>query len=327
MSDRTDKTYGKKIFVNRNKEREMIVCIGEILADMTGTDRKSRYQFDCYAGGAPFNVSCGIARLGGDVTFAGCVGQDAIGAYLKRYADGVEGLRTRIATDRTRNTTLAFVTLSEAGERSFSFFRKNTADYALDMPMVEDLIRDAQIVHIGSLMLSEESGRAFAEEVFGYAKRCKKRVSFDVNYREDIYESAEEAKRIYSSWLTRADILKLSEDEAELFYGAHADEELRALSKDKMIFVTLGKAGAKLYVNGEATLRPTIDVKVVDTNGAGDAFYAGALFKILCGESDPVSILDFANVCGALATTRHGATEVLPSLKEIEGYLKRVNAE
>lgn len=305
----------------------MIVCIGEILADMTGTDMGGSYKFACYAGGAPFNVACGIARLGGDVTFAGCVGQDAIGTFLKRYADGVAGLKSRIATDRTRNTTLAFVTLSESGERSFSFFRKNTADYALEMPMVEDLIGQAEIVHIGSLMLSEARGREFAEEVYRCVKRCGKKVSFDVNYREDIYESGEAAKQIYAAWLPRADILKLSEDEAELFFGARADEALRVLSEDKVIFVTLGKAGAKEYAGGQVTHRPTIDVKVVDTNGAGDAFYAGALYEILRGESDPKRILDFANVCGALATTVHGATEVLPPLQEIEGYLKRTEGK
>lgn len=49
--------------------------------------------------------------------------------FLREYAAGVNGLDSEIYTDRKRNTTLAFVTLSESGERSFSFFRKNTAYY------------------------------------------------------------------------------------------------------------------------------------------------------------------------------------------------------
>ena len=90
----------------------MIFCIGEILADMIGTKRGRSIQFECFAGGAPFNVACGIAKLGGNVAFAGCVGDDEIGSFLKNYAAGVANLKSVISTDPTRNTTIAFVTLN-----------------------------------------------------------------------------------------------------------------------------------------------------------------------------------------------------------------------
>lgn len=296
----------------------MIFCIGEILADMIGTKRGRSIRFECFAGGAPFNVACGIAKLGGNVAFAGCVGDDEIGSFLKNYAAGVANLKSVISTDPTRNTTIAFVTLNEEGERSFSFFRKNTADYALSLPMAEKLWEEADIIHLGSLMLSEEQGRCFADEVFHKAKTCGKKISFDVNYREDIFDNEETAKHIYTEWLSRADILKLSEDEATMFFGENIDESLKRLSAQRIVFVTLGKAGAAMYADGEKTSRPTADVKVVDTNGAGDAFYAGVLYQIEKGEKCPETILDFANVCGALTTSKHGATEALPSMNEVE---------
>ena len=299
----------------------MIVSIGEILADMVGKKAEKSVRFECFAGGAPFNVACGVAKLGGNIKFVGCVGNDEIGVFLKEYAAGVDGLGSEIYTDSERNTTLAFVTLSESGERSFSFFRKNTADYAFDISMAETSVREADIVHIGSLMLSEKRGRMFAEEVAALVKGAGKLLSFDVNFREDIFESKDAAKAVYAPWLERADILKLSEEEAEMFFGKNRERALSELSVGKKIFVTLGKNGAALYENGTMRECGTIDVRVIDTNGAGDAFYAGALRQIDGGEKDGGKILRYANICGALATAKHGATEALPFGSEVEKYL------
>lgn len=299
----------------------MIVSIGEILADMVGKKAEKSVRFECFAGGAPFNVACGVAKLGGNIKFVGCVGNDEIGVFLKEYAADVVGLGSEIYTDSERNTTLAFVTLSESGERSFSFFRKNTADYAFDISMAETSVREADIVHIGSLMLSEKRGRMFAEEVAALVKGAGKLLSFDVNFREDLFESTDTAKTVYAPWLERADILKLSEEEAEMFFGKNRERALSELSVGKKIFVTLGKKGAKLYENGTMRECGTIDVRVVDTNGAGDAFYAGALRQIDGGEKDGDKILRYANICGALATAKHGATESLPCGSEVAKYL------
>lgn len=300
----------------------MILSIGEILADMIGTKQGRHVELECFAGGAPFNVAVGIARLGGQVNFLGCVGQDEVGDFLKAYA-AEEGLSKYIQTDDTRNTTIAFVTLNEEGERSFSFLRNHTADYALSISSAKELIAKADLVHIGSLMLSEEKGREFAEAVYAFAKERGKRVSFDVNYREDIFQSAEEAKGVYASWLSRADVLKLSEDEVQLFFGEKKEEELKRLSVGRKVFVTLGKHGSVMYENGAATSCPSINVQVTDTTGAGDAFYAGVLTQIDRGVTDAQQILSFANVCGALATTKHGATEALPNQIEVERLLKK----
>ncbi len=302
----------------------MILCIGEILADMVGRKEGKVLHFDGFAGGAPFNVACGIAKLGGSVRFYGCVGKDEIGAFLRAYASGIENLQSRIDEAEDRNTTLAFVTLSDAGERSFSFFRKGTADYALSADAALREMGEAQIVHIGSLMLSERSGRAFARKVAAAARRAGKKVSFDVNFRDDIFRDRAEAIRIYSEWLERADILKLSEEEAEMFFGAEQEEALLRLSAGRTIFVTLGKRGARLYRDGACAERGSIAVHAVDTNGAGDAFYAGALYSLDKGVTDAERILAFANVCGALTTTRHGAADAFPAAQEVQ---ERLGAE
>lgn len=109
----------------------MILCIGEILADMIGTVKDGSLWYERKAGGAPFNVACAAKKFGAEVKFAGSVGNDLIGDFLINFADARKLDGVLIERDNNRNTTLAFVELDENGERSFCFYRKNTADYNL----------------------------------------------------------------------------------------------------------------------------------------------------------------------------------------------------
>ena len=132
----------------------MILCVGEILADLIANDNDGIVSYEKRAGGAPFNVACTIAKLGGEVSFAGNVGDDLIGKFLYDYAKTQNLKNNLINIDSKHNTTLAFVDLDSNGERSFCFYRKNTADYHL-FDIDEQIIKSSNIIHIGSLMLSE----------------------------------------------------------------------------------------------------------------------------------------------------------------------------
>ncbi len=298
----------------------MIVCIGEILADMIGHRKEHTVEYHCHAGGAPFNVACCIARLGDPVHFYGRVGKDEVGRFILEEAAKEKDLHSHITVDDRHNTTLAFVTLGDQGERSFSFARKESADYAFDPADEIPELAGADIVHIGSLILSEASSRAFAKNVCRRAKHMGKKISFDVNYREDVFSSREEAIQTYRPWLEWADIVKLSEEEVALFF--ESENELKIFSQDKKVFVTLGQQGAMLWEKGNCTFCASIAVQPVDTTGAGDAFFAGALFQIDSGVTDARQILQFANICGALSTQAYGALGGLP---QKEAVLERMD--
>ncbi|MBO5101546.1 MAG: carbohydrate kinase, partial [Clostridia bacterium] len=242
----------------------MLVCIGEILADMIGEEKNGITTYERKAGGAPFNVACALKRFGRDVKFVGSVGDDLIGQFLIRFA-GDFGMDTAyIHKNAERNTTLAFVELNEEGERSFCFYRKNTADYL--MPSVGDgLLMSADIVCIGSLMLSDADCVEYALDVIERAHALGKTVAFDVNYRTDIYRDKESAVKTYKRILQAADIVKFSEDEVETF----TEDYVNSLS-DKLVLITLGKEGSEWRYKGKKNRVPTISVKPVDTTGAGD---------------------------------------------------------
>jgi len=303
----------------------MILCVGEILADMIGAEKEGSYIFERKAGGAPFNVACGIKKFGGSSAFAGSVGDDLIGDFLINFAK--EKNLDGIIIDRLpdRNTTLAFVQLDKAGERSFCFYRKNTADYCLPK-LSDEVISNADIVYIGSLMISEASGYKYALKLAKRAHTLGKIVAFDVNFRTDIFRDSDSAKKRYMQMLEKADILKFSEDEITIFGEQYINNKL----KDKLVCISLGADGSEWRLGGKSGKVKSIAVKPVDTTGAGDAFFAGVL-KGLDGvprEGYTAELLNSvfveANVCGALNTLGKGAIDCLPDREKIKKYLEKL---
>ena len=299
----------------------MLLCIGEILADMIGEEKNGIITYERKAGGAPFNVACALKKFGAEVKFIGSVGDDLIGRFLINYACDFGMDTTYIHQNTERNTTLAFVELNEQGERSFCFYRKNTADYF--MPTVSDgLIKSADIVCIGSLMLADPRCVEYALDIIDRAHAMGKTVAFDVNYRTDIFRDKESAVKTYKKILATADIVKFSEDEVETFTEEYVDG-----LTDKLVLITLGKEGSEWRCNGKKKRISTITVNPVDTTGAGDAFFAGALSIIDKNVGKPLTdeVLDlalrFGNVAGALNTTGRGAIDNLPDIDTVNKYL------
>ena len=84
----------------------MILCVGEILADMIGKTENGVFSYERRAGGAPFNVACGVKKFGVNSAFLGTVGDDLIGKFLYDFAkEHVDEAYVRL--DATHNTTLA----------------------------------------------------------------------------------------------------------------------------------------------------------------------------------------------------------------------------
>ena len=163
----------------------MIVVYGEILIDMNVHANENK--IDYFVGGAPFNVAYSIKKFKEDVTFVGCVGKDYFGQKIIDFVLDC-GFNNKYIHKVNNNTTLAIVNNTTDGERFFSFLREDSADYQFDDKSLM-LIEDASIVHIGSLMISKEKGFDFAKKIIQIAKKNNKKISFDVNYRADIFKS------------------------------------------------------------------------------------------------------------------------------------------
>ena len=164
----------------------MILSIGEILVDIfvDGENKK------VFPGGAPFNVACNITHFNNaDVAFYGAVGNDEYGEFLTRFASNNLS-HPYIEVSKKYHTTEAIVTLVD-GERSFRFNRDLGADYHLNIDTLKICdLSNVKIVHLGSLMLSKKEGRKFFDEAVKYFRQFKDiKISFDLNYRDDIFTS------------------------------------------------------------------------------------------------------------------------------------------
>ena len=289
----------------------MILSIGEILADVIDDNGKKQK----YTGGAPFNLIVNAKRSGATAGFIGRVGNDETGKFLMEETSkyGLDYLD--IQTDLNRNTTLALVTLTD-GERDFKFIRQDTADYNIDFDSIDfSKYQDLKIIHLGSLMLSEKSGVELANKIVNKAKSLGVKLSFDVNFRTDIFKDEDSAIKTYLPFIKSADIVKFSDDELLLFTGEIDVEKgcQKIAKKGQLIVVTLGKKGSFYYLDGNSGSVPTEPVIPVDTTGAGDAFYGTFLAGIESVEYTDKNIktaMKLANENGAKTTLFKGAIKL-----------------
>ena len=307
-----------------------IVTIGEVLIDLTqtGKDEKGIPLFTANPGGAPANLAVAAARLGAQTAFIGKVGTDAFGRYLTEVLqeNGVDV--SWLAADTSHPTTMAVVSVDDSGERDFSFYRSANADVMLckeDIP--EGALKNAKIVHFGSVSLTADPSRTATLDAAARAKKLGAVITYDPNYRANLWKNKEEAIAQMKAPLPLVDILKVSDEELPLLTGtadcASGTEQL-AQNGIKLIFVTLGANGV-FYRFGEQTGHVAgVPCKVGDTNGAGDTFFGAALSRLCKEDLDALTveklegILAFANKAASITTSRHGAIPAMPTLAEVE---------
>ena len=253
------------------------------------------------------------------------MGEDPFGRFLaaELRVEGVDvgGLQTTAAA----RTTLAFVSLDAAGERSFVFFRQPGADMLLAAAQLDRaLLSRARIFHFGSFSLSAEPAASATREALRLARAGGALISYDPNLRLHLWPDAEAARRAILPLIAQADILKLSAEELPILT---TDGDARSLWRNSLraLIVTDGGRGARLITPKGEWRAPGFRVRTVDTTGAGDAFVA-ALLARLAEEPDALAVapeetLRYACAAGALATTARGATTAMPTQKAIQQLL------
>ena len=293
----------------------MIVCAGELIVDCFNENGKTVKA----AGGAPFNVAAGISLLGGEARFYGTVGADENGEFMLSEIAKLPFSKTKIDVIKGHHTTYSEV-ISENGERSFRFHRDGV-DYLLSFGSASLLLdKEPSIIHLGSLCLPFSEGRQFVDDVYGYlSSHPNTRLSFDVNYRDDIFASKEEAIAIYRALVPLFDIVKMSDEEQAVLYPSGYETR-----PGQLLVLSCGKSGSKAYLERKEYSAPSNPLKPVDTTGAGDAFYSFFLSEVdACGDISKLDVakaLHYANAAGAIATQRVGAISSLPTLDEVKAF-------
>lgn len=318
-----------------------IVSLGEILIDYTPRE-KSQSGMDVFEqnpGGAPANVLVSATKLGLNTAFIGKIGCDMQGDFLRKTLDS-QNIETKgLISDNNYFTTLAFVSIDEKGERNFSFARKPGADTMLTKDEVDlDLIENAKIFHFGSLSLTDELAREATLFAIKKAKEANAFISYDPNYRAPLWQSKETAIEKMTSVLEFIDILKISDEETFLMTGEqdpYIASEILISKGIPIVAVTLGAKGALISTSeGTAHVSGFKPEKICDTNGAGDSFWGGFLYKIIQNKKSPYELtLDevventkFANCVASLCVENFGAIPAMPTLEIVENRLKNLKS-
>lgn len=312
-----------------------LICIGEMVIDFLPGKEPGSYIRN--AGGAPANVAISAARNGISSGMYTKVGDDDFGVFLQDTLrrEGVEILNPE--REKKALTTLAFVSLNESGERSFTFGRKPGADMFLCKEEITDEeLEKASVIHAGSFSLSAECSKEAAVDALSRAHGMGKLVSFDINYRnvawnDDKDACAGEVKKL----LHLVDFLKVSDEEVDMLGG---EGQIPAVMEEygiAVVMLTLGGDGCRCYYRGGCFEDPGYAVeagRVVDTTGAGDAFWGGFLSRLLIlgvskTEDLTEAILkdasDYGNISGSICVQAKGAIASLPDRKTIEDFREK----
>jgi fructokinase len=316
-----------------------VTALGELLIDFTpsGVNEWGIALFGRNPGGAPANMLAMNNKLGGKTAFIGKVGDDEFGRYLEKTLQSAGIATAGLVKDGAYLTTLAIVQLSESGDRSFSFYRREGADLMLRWGEVRrELIESSAIFHFGSVSLSGQPCRDTVHEAVRYAKSKGKIISYDPNYRPFLWPDESTAKTEISALLGSADILKVSEEEMVLLSGETDVERGSSLLAEEgpaIVLVSLGPKGAHFRCAAGTGSLPSYDVATVDTTGAGDAFLGAVHYRLrhktladlrAIPRDELANIVDFANAAGSLTTARKGAIPALPDLAAIETCRREV---
>ena len=313
-----------------------VVAMGELLIDFTcvSKDAEGYPTMAAHPGGAPANFLAALAKFGTSAALLGKVGNDAFGKLLVGTLDqagiGTSGI---IMADDVF-TTLAFVTLDETGNREFSFSRKPGADTCLRYDELNmELIDNAKVFHFGTLSLTDEPARTTTYKAVEYAKNAGKLITYDPNLRKPLWKDLEEAKKQLIWGMTKADVVKISDEEVEFLWGLGVEEGAEYILKKfyvKLVFVTCGADGC-YFKNAVASGKvPSLSgIKVVDTTGAGDIFGGSAVYKLLqtgkapetLSEDELREVVTFACTSAGLSTTKPGG---ISSVHEYQQILDRI---
>jgi len=265
-----------------------ILCVGEVLVDFIGHQPdvhiNETRDYHRYLGGSPANVAMNAARLGLNSAMVACVGNDGFGEYVfERFAEiGVDSSNVKKSE---LATSVIFVSRS-IGTPDFIPYRD--ADYHITEDQISsELLANTTVFHTTCFALSKKPAQETilkkAQEAFNLG--CQ--LSIDLNYASRLWNSKEEAMEVINAYCALNPLLKISEDDMLRFFGKEIPHEdifafFHKLGVD-VICLTSGSKGVKLAQNGNKTIQlPAIKIeKVLDTTGAGDAFWSGFLFAYI----------------------------------------------
>ena len=309
-----------------NLKKSKIVIVGSYNTDlMSKTPWLPKHgetvlggPFKLGPGGKGSNQAVAAARLGAEVCFIGCIGEDYFGEVARNNF-----IREKINIDylrisKTRHTGMAFILVDDKTAENMIVVAPGS-NMEIDIPLVEtarDIILSADII-----LLQLEIPVKIVEYVIILVYKSNNTIS--------ILNPAP-GKKLEKKILEKVSLMTPNRSELELMTNRNVNtiEEAEKAAKEiiysgvKDVIVTLGKEGALVVNSKETTHVPNFEeVKIVDSTGAGDAFNGGLAIALSEGKN-LVEATYFANAVASLNVTKIGTAPAMPYREEVEEFLK-----
>ncbi|WP_047679259.1 MULTISPECIES: sugar kinase [Xenorhabdus] len=279
-------------------QRQKIALIGECMIELNGIPFGAMTQS---YGGDVLNSAVYLARAGGkkfDVHFVTVMGTDPLSeGMISSWQQ--EGINTSLVLrDNAHQPGLYLIQLDEKGERTFLYWRNNSAARYLlqnpDYPRLRQQLQNMDVLYLSgiSLAILPEHDRQLLLIDLKKLSSEGKVIFFDNNYRPALWGNKTQARECYQQMYVITDIaLVTDDDEASLWGDMSAEESFHRLKSMgvKQAIIKAGEQGcfyrdlSGCYATQHIKTQPV--TPVVDTTSAGDAFNAGFIAGLLNGKS------------------------------------------
>lgn len=258
-------------------------------------------------GGKGYNQAVAAARLGAEVTFLGCIGDDADGRACMEFLQK-EGITPIPQIHGTIPSAYACILTDKDGENRVTVFSGAAQHLTAEFVYAQE----SAIAGSDLLLLNNEYPQACNEAALALAKKHGVKV---------VYNPAP-AREVTPAFLAGCDLITPNLSETAVLIGetvsdlAEIAERFRQRGISNAV-VTLGGDGAAIFANGEALRIPACKTKAVDTTGAGDTFTAALSVALLEGKSLTEGAIWAANAA-AISVSRQYVMPGLPTRAMLE---------
>ena len=266
-----------------------ILCVGEVLIDFIGLQTNKSIlhttEYARFLGGSPTNVAINASKIGLKSHLVATCGNDGLGEFI---IDELKALKLETSNVKIVDDKATSIILVSKSTETPDFISYRTTDYNITKEQLPiELINKAKIFHTTCFALSKKPAQ---KTILNRAKKAYKlglQLSIDINFSEKIWNDREKAKNILKKYLKYKPLVKLSNDDCFRLFNE--------VKNDDFIFDYFHKQGAKIIClpKGNAGVvvsdiskgiisQEAVKIKkVVDTTGAGDAFWTGFLYAQL----------------------------------------------
>ena len=277
------------------------------------------------AGGSVANTAHGIAVLGGKSWFAGKVGNDYFGRFLKDAFDRA-GVDTRfLILDEKVPTSMVIAVMGQDKNRvTYAVPRTQASQHQLapsDLP--ENLLDQIGWLHTSGILLRENPA---ADTILDLMEQCAQKsipVSLDLNIRIEAIGDATSFERINRAIEYSNILFGSGKDELSLVTGGLSPQAAATalVGSNRVVVCRSGSSGTNVYeLESHVSHCSAFDVPVVDTLGAGDAYNAGFITAAAQGLG-----LEIANLYGnAVAGYKlmHAGARNFPNQRQLEQFFR-----